>query len=264
MSVRPNHFRYLTSLAQELSTQANRVRDLLGDTHWLTDGSHKEFLLIELLRRHIPFGMIASRGFVIHETDATKRSREQDILIVDTMEEGPLFNQGGVIIAFPRAVRAAVSVKTEMSNDEVKNSILVLNSLSNVIGPDGDPASIWRGAFYFTVSTEVSADPTLVYDQIARGTRAALITPLPGQPRRQTPDCHASAGGLFFKADHGNETAGTVIRGYKCADLATAFFLGQLLEHLASVRGATQSSFTAFSDGSITAALDPACATLVL
>lgn len=262
MSNRPNHFRYLTSLAQELSTQANRVRDLLGDTHWLTDGGHKEFLLIELLRRHIPFGMIASRGFVISETDSTKRSREQDILIVDAMEEGPVFNQGGVIIAFPRAVRAAISVKTEMSNDEVKNSVLVLNSVMNVVGPDCDPASIWRGAFYFTESVEVAGNATLVYGQIVRGTGAAPIVPVPGHARRQTPDCHASSAGLFFKADHGTEASPTVIRGYKCAGLATAFFLGQLLEHLAVARGAAHSSFSAFSDGGGTTPLDPPSATL--
>jgi hypothetical protein len=163
--------RYLTSLAAELAVQATRARDLLGDTHWLTDGGHKEYLLIDLLKRHIPHGMIASRGFVIREADPTKRSREQDVLIVDAMEEAPIFNQGGVIISFPSAVRASISVKTEMCNDEVKNSVLVLNSVRAVAGPDIDPASIWCGAYYFVEPD----NPVLVYDQVARGTREAPV-----------------------------------------------------------------------------------------
>jgi hypothetical protein len=264
MSTHPNHFRYLTSLAGELSTQASRVRDLLGDTHWLTDGGHKEFLLIELLRRHIPCGMIASRGFVISETDSTKRSHEQDILIVDAMEEAPLFNQGGVIISFPRAIRAAISVKTQMASQEVQNSILVLNSVQCVVGPDTDPGDIWCGAYYFVESPEVAATPALVYGQIARGTRDAPITALPGRQSRLTPDCHASSSDFIFKTDHGTDSSSTVLRGYACSGLATALFLGQLLDHLAVLRGGTQSSFTSFSDGGVATPLHPSSANLTL
>src|SRR4051794_17511886 len=48
-SLLPNRQRYLVSLAEELYAQANRVRDLIGDAHWLSDGHHKEYLLIDLL-----------------------------------------------------------------------------------------------------------------------------------------------------------------------------------------------------------------------
>jgi hypothetical protein len=250
--VQPNHMRYMTSLAAELAVQATRVRDLLGDTHWLTDGGHKEFLLIDLLKRHIPAGMIASRGFVISETDVSKRSHEQDVLIVDTMEEAPIFNQGGVIISFPRAVRAALSVKTEMSNSEVKNSVLVLNSVRAVTGPDQDPATIWCAAYYFVEPV----NPVLVYDQVARGTAESPVPDTQNGFKRTTPDCHSSPGNYLFKADHGDNNSPTIIRGYNCSGLATALFLGHLLEHLALSRDATQTSFASFSDGGVAKPMD--------
>jgi hypothetical protein len=251
--VQPNHMQYLTSLAAGLAVQATRVRDLLGDTHWLTDGGHKEFLLIDLLKRHIPHGMIASRGFVISETDPTRRSREQDVLIVDAMEEAPIFNEGGVIISFPRAVRASISVKTEMCNSEVKNSVLVLNSLRTVAGPDLDPATIWCAAYYFVEPD----NPVLVYDQVARGTSQARVPDSHNGFKRITPDCHSSSENFLFKTDHGDNNSPTVLRGYKCSGLATALFLGQLLEHLALSRGATQTGFGSFSDGGVATPMDP-------
>ena len=76
--------RYLRSLADELRAQSQRVRDLIGDAHWLTDGFHKEFLLAEIIRRHLPGSHIAGRGFVVSPSHLEVRSREQDILVVDT------------------------------------------------------------------------------------------------------------------------------------------------------------------------------------
>jgi hypothetical protein len=75
--------------------------------------------------------MLASRGFVISATETDRRSREQDILVVDATQEAPIFNQGGVIIVFPRFVRAAVSVKTTMNSVTVEDSVAGLNSVRN-------------------------------------------------------------------------------------------------------------------------------------
>ena len=46
--------------------------------------------------------------------------------------------------------------------------------------------------------------------------------------------------------------------GYQCQGLATAFFLGELLDHVATVRGASGSEFSYFSDvGQMTALDEP-------
>ena len=77
--------KYLSSLAKELSSSSDRVRDLIGNAHWLTDGHHKEHLLRSVLARHLPSGMVAARGFVLDPSSEGVCSTEQDILVVDCL-----------------------------------------------------------------------------------------------------------------------------------------------------------------------------------
>ena len=56
-----------------------------------------------------------------------------------------------------------------------------------------------------------------------------------------------------MKLDHGyrsDEETLAVPRllGYQCGDLATAFFLGELLDHIATSRGLTGAEFARFTD----------------
>jgi hypothetical protein len=149
--VLPNWCRYLTSLASELHSQATRVRDLIGSSHWLSDGHHKEYLLRALVERHMPSGMIAARGFAVSSQDDDLRSTEQDILIVDVTQEAPLFYQGGLVIAFPRTVKAAISVKTTLDSGTVADSVVGLNILRNVCKDETEPTTVWCGAYFFEV-----------------------------------------------------------------------------------------------------------------
>src|SRR5689334_16926955 len=129
MPIEPDRTAYFKSLADELLSQANRMRNLIGDKHWLTDGHHKEYLLTTLLERHLPSGMLASRGFVVDPRFTELCSREQDILIVDTSLQGPLFNQGGTVIALPRSVVGAISVKSTLTTKSLEDTIENQNSV---------------------------------------------------------------------------------------------------------------------------------------
>lgn len=254
--VRPNRHRYLLSLADELHAQATRVRDLIGDAHFLSDGHHKEYLLIDVLQRHLPAGMVAARGFVISPANSVAVSREQDILVVDTMRESPVFNQGGVIIGFPNAVRAAVSVKTKMENETVRDSVAGLNTVRSLAAGHLDPRGIWCGAYYFDIDPALEGNPSLVFGQIARAVAAYPVfrssSPSP-HPVPLGPDLHCSAHELAFKLDHGyaSDQVTTIpakLRGYRCRGLATAIFLGELLDHLATGRGSGGTDFTHLAD----------------
>jgi hypothetical protein len=255
--VRPNRRRYLLSLADELHLQSTRVRDLIGDAHWYSDGHHKEFLLLELLRRHLPSGMVASRGFVISATDTDHRSREQDVLVVDVTQEAPVFSQGGVIIVFPRFVRAAVSVKTTMDSATVADSVSGLNSVRDVAAGAADPRLLWCGAYYFEADAEVMNNPLLPYGHIARAMeRNPVREPVPpaAHPCPVGPDLHCSAKELAYKLRHAytsdeGAVAGARLLGYLCNGLGTALFLGELLDHLAATRDAADSDFSYFADG---------------
>src|SRR4051812_43930803 len=88
--------KYQESLALELRASMDRVRHLIGEAHWLTDGEHKESVLRQVLRTRLPDSTAVGRGFVCypadelpvegeHSTDTQRRepvtSRQVDILI---------------------------------------------------------------------------------------------------------------------------------------------------------------------------------------
>jgi hypothetical protein len=250
-AIRPNRERYLLSLADELRSQSNRVRDLIGDAHWLSDGHHKEFLLIDLLRRHLPAGMIAARGFVVSASKPNAVSKEQDILILDAGDEAPVFNQGGLVITFPNIVRAAISVKTRLKNANVNDSIEGLCSLRNTCNGFVDPRSIWCGAYYFDVDPIVSRNPSTVFEYISRSMAANPISPAAtpqNHPIPLGPDLHCSAHDFVFKLNHAYKsddktTVEARLCGYETKGLATAIFLGELLSHIAVARGSLDVEF---------------------
>lgn len=243
--MRSNQRRYLTSLADELNAQATRVRDLIGDAHWYTDGHQKEFLITGLLRRHLPSSTITARGFVVSPSEPDVRSKEQDVLVVDTHHEGPVFYQGGVVIAFPHTVLAAISVKTKMGKTEVTDSVRGISSLLNV-GRDAVPVDwpLWTGAFFFDESP-LERTPTLFYDYFsAAAEEYPVARPVLGTTSFPTlpGDMFASSTNTLFVVDEPHKPAATEpamwkIRGYNCQGLATAIFLSSLLEHVATARG---------------------------
>jgi uncharacterized protein DUF6602 len=257
-SVPANHVRYLVSMASELLSQATRVRDLIGGVHWLSDGHHKEFLLIELLRRHLPNGLLASRGFVIDPNDDSICSREQDILIVDTNVEGPVFHQAGVIIALPRSIRAAVSVKTTCERKTVIDSVQNLNSLRTVIARHVPAGKVWCGAYYFEPDKTVRNDPIKPLKYIIDGVRkypVPTFSVIDNHLSPQGPDLQCTGQDLSYRMSHAYRDGGTRvvaprIHGYRCNGLATALFLGSLLDHLARARGQSDCDFMSFTDGS--------------
>jgi hypothetical protein len=219
----PNRLSYLQSLAAEISVQAKRVRDLIGKAHWLTDGHHKEFLFLSLLERHLPSGMIASRGFVVGHSDENICSTEQDVLVVDTTVEAPLFNQGGVIIAFPHQVRAVISVKTEVSEKMVKDSTV---GMATILESGVAPGNLWCGVYFFE---PCGCKPDTLAKYLKKAGEFARTQP--NVPADWQIDAVACSNDLLcLKRVHAQDdgASATVLRGYTDEGLSTAVFLGQL------------------------------------
>ena len=225
-------FRYLTSISEELRARSNRVRDLIGDRHWLSDGHHKEFILATLLRNHLPSGILATRGFVVSPHDQDVCSKEQDILVVDASMEAPLFHEGGVVICFPRMVMASISVKTTLTSTTVADVIDGLNSVREAARDDLDPRRIWCGGFFFEIGDAAAKDPARVYDYIATGLKDASSSPPLLRAEHPEPagvDFLCTASDYAFKVDHGSGieadgSAGARILGYFCGGTAALAF----------------------------------------
>jgi len=61
--------KYFESLSTELSSLKDRVRYIIDDKHWLTDGEWKESVLRSILRRHLPSSVCVGSGFLVTPED---------------------------------------------------------------------------------------------------------------------------------------------------------------------------------------------------
>src|SRR2546427_2303201 len=91
---------YFESLGLELGSLKHRVRQLIADAHWQTDGEWKESVLRHVLRRHLPTSAVVGRGFVVTSKSA---SSQLDVLIHDGSKP-VVFKDGDLVFVTPDAV----------------------------------------------------------------------------------------------------------------------------------------------------------------
>jgi hypothetical protein len=103
-----DYLAYHQSIALELNATKDQVRQLIGSSHWPSDGEHKEAILRRVLRSRLPVSFQVGSGFVCYEC-AT--STQIDILIIS--ENKPtLFKDGSFFIVTPDTAKAIIEVKT--------------------------------------------------------------------------------------------------------------------------------------------------------
>jgi hypothetical protein len=99
---------YFRSLTAEVEALKDRVRQLIEDRHWQTDGEWKESVVRQMLRRHLPASASVGRGFVV---TATQSSHQLDVLVFDSSKP-VLFKDGDLVFVTPDAVFGVIEVKS--------------------------------------------------------------------------------------------------------------------------------------------------------
>jgi hypothetical protein len=112
MPNRVDSLAYHESISLEMQSTQNRIRNLIGSDHWLTDGEHKEAVLRKALRTHLPEIFHVGRGFICYRE---KSSGQLDILIIDKTSP-TLFKDGELILTTPDTVSAIIEVKTRLQS----------------------------------------------------------------------------------------------------------------------------------------------------
>jgi hypothetical protein len=113
---------YFRSLSAELDALKDRIRYLIEDGHWLTDGEGKESILRTILTRHLPANVQAARGFVI---DLDWQSTQIDILLYDNSKPA-LYRDGDLVFITPEAVKGIIEVKTSVDNHDLDVALMKL------------------------------------------------------------------------------------------------------------------------------------------
>lgn len=111
--------RYFESLALEMASLKQRVRYLIDDAHWQTDGEWKESVVRHILRRHLPMTASVGRGFVVTGHSV---SHQVDVLIYDATKP-VLFRDGDLVFITPDAVFGIVEVKSRLTRTAFKQAL---------------------------------------------------------------------------------------------------------------------------------------------
>lgn len=222
---------YYRSLAQELDALKGRVRNLIQDHHWQTDGEWKESVLRAVLRRHLPPSVGVGRGFVV---GPRAPSSQIDVLLYDTAF--PVLHQDGdLVFVTPDAVRGIIEVKATLRRQNAGEALAKLADNADLL-PDG-AKRIFLGLFAFEADLGVKGQDYLY---------SALQEAADGRRRRAIN--HVSAGASRFVRFWANDpyTNAKLDKwfSYSMEQLAPGYFVFNALER--TVGGAVSNNLWAW------------------
>lgn len=147
---------FWTSISREFESIGARFQDIIAGKHNLSEGTYRELILRNAIRRHLPESLDVCTGFICTDTAC---STQIDLLIVD--KQGfTLFREGDLRIVTPSAVRAIVEVKTKTIGPKqlatdftklAKNASIVAQAATTHVKP------FWAGLFSYRGGTKRSS-----------------------------------------------------------------------------------------------------------
>jgi hypothetical protein len=212
----PSYFR---SLSLELRGLQSRVRQMIADRHWQTDGEWKESVVRCFLQRNVPRNVAIGRGFVVGERGA---SSQVDVLLYD--RDAPvLFQDGDLVFITPDALRGMIEVKSSVDTAKFREALA--NMLHN-IKLFGLPGRSTRFFGVFSFESTVSTDSALeaLRDSAAGNSNCYLDLACLGYSH-------------FIKWWHSNpEVPNRVVKrwhSYRLPEMAPGYFLHNVVAELA-------------------------------
>lgn len=141
--------KYYQSFAEELNIVQNRVRNIIVNSHWPSDGNYKEAVLKEILRRIIPSKYEIGSGFVV-SNDGNQNSKQIDILIYDNASP-ILFKSADFIILPSDYVKAVIEVKSNIGNgDQLESALGNLLAVQKIVAKNSE--ELYAGIFSYEFS----------------------------------------------------------------------------------------------------------------
>lgn len=139
---------FFGSTATTLKAQGQRVRNLIGEKHWQSDGSYKERLLKKAIREVVPSTLRIGDGFLIYRKDREQEdfeiSRQIDILVYDDRYVAPIFRDDDFVVILAETALATIEVKSNWGKDfsklaEELEKIQIAHNLYRLARNDGEP-----------------------------------------------------------------------------------------------------------------------------
>lgn len=148
-----NYVEYQKSVSSEFEAYKNRVRNIIGGSHWGEEGRHKEVVLMNYLKRVLPSNISIGTGFVKSNRGITKQI---DIIIYDSTYP-MFFSEGDFAIVIPESVLGIIEVKSNIRNGEdLKEYINKANYNAEVICGN-EARNLFNGIFSYDGILSVDA-----------------------------------------------------------------------------------------------------------
>jgi Domain of unknown function (DUF6602) len=162
---------YYASISEELGALKNRVRMMINDAHWPTDGEWKESVLRAILRRTAPESVTVGRGFVV---DRDACSTQIDVLVYDnTMPI--LYRDSDLVFVPPIACRAIVEVKSSLKAAGFLKAAKKLATVASSVRKSVGKGSLFVGLFAYDFDGKI--ERSLLEDLLlaSAGTKGGII-----------------------------------------------------------------------------------------
>lgn len=140
------------SITKELDAIRNRVRNLIGDSHWGEEGRYKEAILRNVIRRFLPNNLSIGTGFVIKNNTEPQISKQTDIIIYDNTIP-VLFSEGDFVITTYKNVKGIVEVKTRIRINELEEIIQKAEENGGLVGKN-----IFNGIFSYEFDGNIDSN----------------------------------------------------------------------------------------------------------
>jgi len=147
---------YFRSLTAEITALKDRIRNFIGEAHWLSDGLWKESVIRAILRRYLPGAAGVGTGFVITDMGPTTQI---DILIYD-LTKPVLFRDGDFVIVTADATLGLIEVKTKIQKSEIEERCRKIFSAAKLVRSQPTVTRPFVGVISIE-DTEVTADEML-------------------------------------------------------------------------------------------------------
>jgi hypothetical protein len=139
---------FQTQLSESFYSKIYLLEKIIGDNHWLTSGTFKEKVLINFLNQNLPRRYLAKSGFVIFpkqrifkektpkdydslNSSAYDLSKQIDILIFDTIESCPVYEDENIVILSPEAVKEIIEVKGTLNSKHFNEALNLFVDFKN-------------------------------------------------------------------------------------------------------------------------------------
>lgn len=236
MAIEQNFLTYQKSIGKALEIEQNRIRDLIGSSHWLTDGEHKESILRKVLKDFLPEIYRVGTGFVCYPDIDRGGDNSSQIDILITSKEFPtLYKSGELHFVTPECVNAIVEVKTKLTNStditDRQGIKSVLQKLSDDVAKIRenllDGQECWAGLFVYDKGNLNEENVLKVLQEVANNDIKGVI------------NCVSVGERMFFRFwEEGypeSEDDSHVWHSYEIHSLSMAYFIGNIVASLSPI-----------------------------